>query len=403
MSDELVSIIVPIYNIESYLGYCIESLMLQSYSNIEIILVDDGSKDRCPNICDLYSQKDNRIKVIHKENGGLVSARKAGLSIAKGNFIGYVDGDDWVDSDFIETLYDHISNENTDIVIAGHERNFFSKQKEMNNTLSFGVYSGSSLSSLIRTMLSHGKFFNLGVFTYVWNKLFRKSVLYDCQMSVDNAISLGEDAAVTYPAILHSSSVSIIENNSYHYRQREDSMLKSVNTFDKDMSNLVRLYWYLFDCFSSYPHDYNLYPQLEDYIFHLMLVRSGGMLLYNEDRLITVFDDLNPESRVVIYSAGTFGQHLVRRIKGYRSCSIVAWVDDDYREYRRCCLDVDPLSILSEISYDKVLVATLNSSVYNSIEVRLLGNGVPKEKIEFVSHLQQVKDTVFECYLKRSN
>ena len=102
MDQPLVSIIVPIYMIDRYLGICVESLLNQTYQNLEIILVDDGSKDRCPEICDLYASKDSRIKVVHKENGGLVSARKAGLEVSTGGLITYVDGDDWVGPDYIE-------------------------------------------------------------------------------------------------------------------------------------------------------------------------------------------------------------------------------------------------------------------------------------------------------------
>ena len=96
MKTDLISVIVPIYRIDRYVGLCIESLINQTYKNLEIILVDDGSPDRCPEICDLYAKKDSRIKVIHKENGGLVSARKAGIMTATGKYVGYVDGDDWV-------------------------------------------------------------------------------------------------------------------------------------------------------------------------------------------------------------------------------------------------------------------------------------------------------------------
>ncbi len=105
MNQPLISVIVPIYGIERYVGHCIESLMQQTYQNLEIILVDDGSPDRCPQICDLYASKDKRIKVIHKENGGIVTARKAGVQIAQGEYIGFVDGDDWVGSGYFQSMF----------------------------------------------------------------------------------------------------------------------------------------------------------------------------------------------------------------------------------------------------------------------------------------------------------
>lgn len=120
----MLSIIVPIYKIEDYLPQCIESILAQNYSEFELILVDDGSPDDCPAICEDYSKKDSRIKVIHKSNGGLVSARKAGLRIAQGEYIGYVDGDDWIEPDFYERLMRKAEESNADIVASGFIKKF---------------------------------------------------------------------------------------------------------------------------------------------------------------------------------------------------------------------------------------------------------------------------------------
>ena len=106
MSNPLISVIVPIYNVEQYLHECIDSIISQTYNNLEIILVDDGSPDRCPQICDEYKQKDNRICVIHKNNGGQSDARNKGLEVATGKFISFIDGDDVITKDFVETLYE---------------------------------------------------------------------------------------------------------------------------------------------------------------------------------------------------------------------------------------------------------------------------------------------------------
>ena len=121
----LISVVVPIYMIDRYLGICVESLLNQTYRNLEIILVEDGSKDRCSEICDLYAQKDSRIKVIHKENGGLVSARKAGVLAATGRYIGFVDGDDWVGVGFYQSLYNAIIQNDCDVAIGGFCRDLF--------------------------------------------------------------------------------------------------------------------------------------------------------------------------------------------------------------------------------------------------------------------------------------
>lgn len=169
METVLISVIVPIYRIDRYVGLCIESLINQTYKNLEIILVDDGSPDRCPEICNLYAKKDSRIKVIHKENGGLVSARKAGIIAATGKYVGYVDGDDWVGVGFYESLHNHIAATDADIACAGFRRDLFTSTSSFTDNLQSGLYEGERLDALRMKMLSNGDFYRLGVSTYVWN------------------------------------------------------------------------------------------------------------------------------------------------------------------------------------------------------------------------------------------
>lgn len=123
MSD-LVSVIVPVYNVEKYLARCLDSIINQTYTNLEIILVDDGSKDSSGQICDEYAAKDQRIKVIHKQNGGLSSARNAGLDIASGSYIEFVDSDDWIDKDTVKENLELIINENSNVVFFNHYQVF---------------------------------------------------------------------------------------------------------------------------------------------------------------------------------------------------------------------------------------------------------------------------------------
>ena len=120
MKDVLVTIIVPIYNVADYLDKCIESILQQTYKNIEVILVDDGSTDKSSDICDCYKEKDTRIVVIHKKNEGLVSARKAGLNIANGDYVLNIDGDDWIDFDMCEVLLRRALETDADVVDSGY-------------------------------------------------------------------------------------------------------------------------------------------------------------------------------------------------------------------------------------------------------------------------------------------
>lgn len=393
----LVSIVVPIYRIERYIGLCIESLIRQSYRNIEIILVNDGSDDRCPAICDLYSKKDNRIKVIHKQNGGLVSARKAGVAASHGDYIGYVDGDDWVEAEFIERMMTDALENDADVVCASFTRDLYDKSALILNKYPTGVYRGDSLDSLKQKMLSDGDFYLLGITTYVWNKLFKRDVLFDNQMSVDERITIGEDAAVTYPAIMCSSCVCVTDCTLYHYRQREDSMLKSGEGFRKEKEHLRALSDYMLDFAEQYDDKYQLKKQVIDYVLGICMTRSGGRL--PETDSYSAFDKRYYEKRVVIYNAGTFGQQLVNCFQEDTHCQVVKWIDDDYWEYRRCGLDVDSIESITEIDFDYVLIATLNPPVTKSITHRLTALGVSPDNILTVQCPKGTRERLVEYYL----
>ena len=119
MSLELISVIIPIYKVEEYLDHCIKSIVEQTYRKLEIILVDDGSPDKCPLKCDEWAERDGRIRVIHKKNGGLSDARNVGMSIATGSYISFIDSDDWISPDFYEKLYRSITESNAQIAASG--------------------------------------------------------------------------------------------------------------------------------------------------------------------------------------------------------------------------------------------------------------------------------------------
>ncbi|MBO6253144.1 MAG: glycosyltransferase family 2 protein, partial [Bacteroidaceae bacterium] len=296
MNNPLISIVVPIYQIDRYIGICIESLLNQTYENLEIILVDDGSPDRCPEICDLYASKDARIKVIHKENGGLVSARKAGLQASSGTYVGYVDGDDWVGQGFVESLYTAISTADADLAAGGFSRDLFARTAHFTDKMPCGVYEGERLEDLRCKMISFGKFFRIGVSTYVWNKLFKRELLLKTQLPVDNAISIGEDAAVTYPAIMLANRIVITDTCAYHYRQREDSMLKKVASFSADAKKLKYLYDYMLMFAGAQDEKYHLQEQVDDFVLGICMMRSGN---------VSCFGNEIQGKKVAIYSAGT--------------------------------------------------------------------------------------------------
>ncbi len=395
INQPLVSVIVPIYKIERYIGLCIESLLNQTYRNIEIVLVNDGSPDRCPEICSIYAKKDARIKLIHKENGGLVSARQAGLEASTGSLICNVDGDDWVDSEFVEHLVCAQLDTDADAVIAGQTRHFFQNKVKLTNRIPCGVYEGDALKSVKENMMSCGEFYNTGIFTYVWNKLFKREAIYQHQMNVDRRLSQGEDAACVYPALEATSKICIIDDCSYHYRQREDSMLKSQKPFAQEAPYIRLLYEYL--C-NHLPASYQ--KQIDDYALHIFTVRSGGILPI--DGAAYPYAEPFAGKKIVLCSAGTFGQQLCGKLASF-DCEIVAWVDDDYWACRRCCLDVDPLEAVQDAEYDFAVVAALGPDTGRHLVARLKELGVQEEKILTITQDPKERKSALEQYLAQAD
>ena len=215
MEDGLISVIVPIYKVEEYLDRCVESLVNQTYKNLEIILVDDGSPDGCPHKCEDWARKDSRIKVIHKENGGLSDARNAGMNIATGEFISFIDSDDYIASDFIATLLAAMEKENSDIVecsvVKFYEDGKFEKYSD--NLAVTTSQTESALSGLIAENPFH---------QHVWNKLYKVDCLKGILFPVGK---LNEDEFWTYQVFGRAKKVSKINKTMYYYFQRSDSIM----------------------------------------------------------------------------------------------------------------------------------------------------------------------------------
>lgn len=265
----VLSIIVPIYNVERYLCQCIESILSQTFIDFELILVDDGSTDKSSYLCDDYSIKDLRIKVIHKINGGLVSARKAGLDIAVGEYIGFVDGDDWIEPDMYEKLYKSIKRDE-DIVICGFYINYPDKELVLSQD-NLGFHDKESLiKNIYPTMLYKDGYYNFGIMPTLCNKIIKHELILKHLSNVDNEITIGEDAACTFPCILEANAVYIIGDCFlYHYRQNRYSMTKSYrsNYFETNL----RLFSLLKKSFMQNGYS-TILDQLQYYIVYLTIL-----------------------------------------------------------------------------------------------------------------------------------
>ena len=231
-----ISIIIPVYNVADYLTECIESIVVQEYTDYEIILVDDGSTDGSERLCDELAQKYDKIQVIHKENGGLVSARKAGILKSSGEYIFNVDSDDYIDVNLLKNISDKIDVYKPDVIAFDFMRVDESGHyiDKIENQADEGLYSDEKLTD-IRSRLIYDKTnrnLNAGSIIFsIWSKIFKKSCVLKHQLDVPNKIDRGEDMAVVMPTLCTCSTLYVYRYTGYCYRQRSTSI---VHTFDKD-------------------------------------------------------------------------------------------------------------------------------------------------------------------------
>ncbi len=230
------SVILPIYKVEKYLEHCIESVLSQTFSDFELILVDDGSPDKCPEICDEYAKKDNRITVIHKENGGLVSARQAGIKIAKGEYVLNLDSDDAIENYTLQTAYEIIKSTDSDIIMFSVKHYINGKIGDtIHNILDEGLYADEDLENKVYPKLLADK--NMKHLAYFLSgKIIRRSIVTQNQLNVSTKLSLGEDVMCVLPCFMEAKRVYISHNPVYLYTMRDDSM--SVSSFTRQMSQL---------------------------------------------------------------------------------------------------------------------------------------------------------------------
>lgn len=217
-----ISVIVPVYKVEDYLATCVESIINQTYRNLEIILVDDGSPDACPQMCDEFARADERIKVVHKKNGGLSDARNAGFKVATGDYIGYVDSDDYIDSDMFSSLLDGIEKNGADICCCRYSKVF-----PDGNIQDIG--DGAELTLTGNDGL---KEYLLGkiVDPFVCNKLYSRKIIGDLRF-VKGVV--GEDNEFNYAAFLRAKKVFLCQKPFYKYRQERPGAITNKGNVSK--------------------------------------------------------------------------------------------------------------------------------------------------------------------------
>lgn len=226
MQEFRISIIVPIYNTADYLPRCIESIRMQSYRNTEIILVDDGSTDHSLSICRKYAGMDKRIQIIEQENRGNNAARKAGLMASTGDYVTFVDSDDWIGSRLVERLQAAAERCSADMVISNVQMIYADGRKaERKNLIEAGIY--KSPSKAVKNLFYYGRQSDYGIMPFIFAKLYRRNLLMDTMDKIGDQIQYDEDRALVWTCLMQNITAVFIDDMEYYYCQRKDGLVRS--------------------------------------------------------------------------------------------------------------------------------------------------------------------------------
>lgn len=368
---------VPVYNAEKYLRQCIESILNQSMQDIELILVDDGSSDRSIYICREYQKKDKRVKIINATHKGPYNARRVGVLNAVGEYITFVDSDDFISEQSYILAADDM-NTSVDIISFDIYRYFDDEDiKYDHDDIPEKIYYRQEIcEEIFPIMIWDDKSNRYGVDPALCNKIFKSEILKQV-FSENHEIDFhyGEDIAVVYPVILKASNYCVHHKAYYYHRQRSRNTVPSYFLDNKFPLNLNKLYCFLSEQMSGYP----IFQRQIDmfYAYSAQFVKLKYGISISPSDILFPFDKVNKNDDVVIYGAGNVGKLFIRQTGLLDYCNIILWVDQNYKELSGVSNPED----ISKIHYDKIVIAISDENIRNKVKEFLIGNGINKDAI----------------------
>lgn len=376
----LISVIVPVYNIASYVRQCIESIQRQTYQNLEIVIVDDGSIDGSGELCEEIAAKDDRIHVIHQKNAGLVATRNVGIEFSTGKYISFIDGDDWIEPDMMEKLLDQIRD--ADLISSKICKEFTeTKIIEEYDEFSEGLYAGEKeLLEILNHMIYDVKCGRLQRLTPSrCNKLYLSRLVKKVYKEVSTDINFAEDAVFVYKYLLRCHSVVISHQCFYHYRYRADSI---VHTADKHiLTNINKVYLALEPDFRNHKLADSLLSQLQKWIAVMCCRAINSHMGFQEQAHITEYiANLSrlEDKALILYGAGKAGQDTYAQMSQY-GYHVVLWADRNYQAYQAKGMPVVSPDEIFHTKYDLIFIAVGDETLAESIKKDLVKKGIPEE------------------------
>lgn len=397
LDKTLVSVIIPVFRVEKYIRACVDSVLEQTYSNLEIILVDDGSDDGCPAICDFYAELDERVKVIHQKNGGLSAARNTGITASKGEYVAFVDSDDVVAPEYIEQLLFACHKYGTKISIC----NYMAVRDEFQFLTVKKVHYWMETQREI--VLKNAESMEMQ-YIVAWCKLFHHSLFDEIRFPEEK---LHEDEFISWKLFLKTDGAAIVDAILYYYRKHHGSIMgteftrwrldavaaKQEKAEYHDLYSSAEiafasnrsLYHLLLYCYSEmpqyYPFDTELIGSLRDQIDDLE-GRFGDRFLIKgvKKSYLFPFQHIQKGQRVIIYGAGTVGREYYRQAKAAGWCSQLHIVD---KNNITTFSPVESIDYIFQVNYDILLIALENDVLAGQVRKMLLNLGVFANKIKW--------------------
>lgn len=380
------SVIVTVYNCDQYIQRCLDSLTGQTYSEFEIVIVDDGSMDDSAVICDEFAKKRANVTVIHKVNGGTVSARMAGIEAASGEIVGFIDGDDWVAPEFCACLLQPFQeNDDIDVVSSGLSFEYVcdaQKNYILTDGVKPGLYTGEAMRNrVLPHLVCDYETDSFAITTSICCKMLKRSIALEAMESMDEGLTFGEDGVYVLAVLLKAGSVFVLDQTYYHYEQHEASQNYKYGM--KSYEQLSRLQ----QCMVKIAKAADMYQALKlqiDYYIKTYL-RKIAMCVYeiNEDGRVYLFpaDKVAPGSRVLVHGAGKVGQQYIKYIARTKKYDLAAWTDKNVdRKFEDIYI---PCSIndLPVFQYDYIVLAAAGDSILEQMKEDVCKYNIPEEKL----------------------
>ena len=374
-----VSIIVPVYNAGRYLKECIESIINQTYKYVELILVDDGSEDNSADIMDEYKRKYPQIRTIRKTNGGPNSARKAGLDIAEGEYIMFVDADDYIQTNMCECLIRAIKENNVDMVCSGISRVYDDGRKEKICQSVFGEISGIELAHRI---INVDHFYTYNISTSLIGILFREELLHDIFDTFDERITFSEDCVCLFLYCMDAKEVYVTDEQFYYVRINEFSLTHNHNK--DNYTSQKYLYKYMKVELKKRRADIGIYKQIEQLIIRDLLI-GGYRKAFGHCGFLYPYENVTRGKKIAIYGAGALGIELYQFLIQSKLYEMAVWVDEGWERKEFSDKPVQPVQVLLQENYDYIVIAITNSKTSLKVKGNLIDMGIDAGKIKCIS------------------